>query len=185
VKFKNYLSTLETRSLNLVSGGLLLLIIALIITNGLVPEIKEYQSVVKAKTLLERNTVHHSNLDNKIKLQKLSVEQLKKSIHGEMMDVPDQYIESYVIGLLQKISWANKVDIGSIQPVPWRTMKTYRELVFEVEFSGDYFDLYRLINNMASEMGFIVIKNMEIVSQVEKPKILVMKMTIASYRAKG
>ncbi len=182
MKLRAYFAMLETRTLNLVGVGVLLLLVALIISYVVVPKTKEYQAVAKAKAVLEGNAVHQPNLDDEINLQKQSVEQLRKSIHGEIMNIPEQYIESFVIGMLQKMAWANNVEIGSIQPVPWRIMKSYRELVFNVEFSGDYFDLHQLINAMATEMGFIVIKKMEVTSQQADPKLLVMKMTIASYR---
>ncbi len=180
--FRDYLTRLETRTINFISAGIILLVVAIIITYVMVPKVKEYQSVAKAKAVLADTAVRQPDLDNEINLQKQSVEQLKKSIHGEMMNIPDHYIESFVIGMLQKISWENKVDIGGIQPIPWRTMNSYRELVFNVEFSGDYFDLYNLINDMAEEMGFIVINKMEMYSQQVGSKELVMKMTIASYR---
>ncbi len=182
MKINDYLATAETRTLKIVCGGVILLLFALIVSSVMAPKIKDYRAVEKSRSVLEGISVNQANLDNEINLQKHSVEQLMKSIHGEMMSVPDQYIESFVISMLQKISLANHVDIGSIQPVPWRTLKSYRELLFNVEFTGDYVDLYHLINDMSEEMGFIVINKMEMQPQQTDPKVLVMKMTIASYR---
>ncbi len=182
MKAIDYLGMMETRMLKIISAGIILLLLALIFSSVMMPKIKEYKAVEKSRAVLEDISTNQVNLNDEISLQKQSVEQLVKSIHGEMMSIPDQYIESFVISMLQKISLANHVNIGSIQPVPWRTLKSYRELLFNVEFTGDYIDLYHLINDMSEEMGFIVVNKMEMHSQQTGSKVLVMKMTIASYR---
>jgi hypothetical protein len=60
----------------------------------------------------------------------------------------------------------------------------YREVLFDVDLSGEYFDLYRFLVDLEQSSGFLVINQFSIAStmSIDPDPQLGVKMSIASYR---
>ena len=59
----------------------------------------------------------------------------------------------------------------------------FQEILFNVQLSGDYFGLYKWLQDLREQIGFIVIKNIEIkhINESNAATPLLMRLTIASY----
>ncbi|MDH3871745.1 MAG: hypothetical protein OEU44_05990, partial [Gammaproteobacteria bacterium] len=60
----------------------------------------------------------------------------------------------------------------------------FEEALFEVEISGDYFDLYNWLQDLGEDLGFVVVKHFKLrpLDQNETSPRLNAKLTIVSYR---
>lgn len=180
----DYLKRFEPRQLLLVMSGLVLLLLAVLITYLISPQIKEYRGMLKSRDSLKRVVVNNSSLVNQLQLEKKTVTELNKKLHGDMAGLPLNQIESYIIGRLQQISWQHNVELSGIKPSVGATVDSFQEVVFDVNLAGDYFNLYSWISDLNKELGFTVIKQFEM-RPLEQNKVsprLVAKLTMASYR---
>lgn len=178
----NYLEKVETKKLVLISSLILLLVIAVLYSYLLAPKWKAYQTIKETQRVLQNSSSNHESLTQEIQREKDLVEKLKRRIHGGAMDLPEKNIESYIIGKLQTMSWKNRIELVSIKPTAWKTVKFYKELLFDVELNGDYFNLHKWLKQMSSEMGFIVIKRLENKKISASSDKVMMSVTIAYYR---
>ena len=104
-----------------------------------------------------------------------------------MIDLPDNQMESFVIGQLQGISWRNKIELLGVRPGKGSLIETLEEILFDVEIAGDYFDLYAWLQELDDQLGFIVIKSFSIHPHDTSlnGQRLIAKLTIVSYRETG
>jgi hypothetical protein len=112
------------------------------------------------------------------------VEILSRTLHGDMANLPDKQLEAFIIERLQEISWRNQVELVSVKPRRGQVVPLFREVLFDVEITGDYFDLFAWLQSLAKELGFVVVKQYvirPIDSDKESPRLSV-NLTIVSYR---
>jgi hypothetical protein len=106
-------------------------------------------------------------------------------LHGDTSDLPIKQVEAFVIGRLQTISWRNRVELIGVQPREGAEAGEFRELIFDVDLRGNYFDLFSWLKTVSAELGFIVIKRFEMspisISAGDEPELL-LQLTMASYR---
>jgi hypothetical protein len=98
--------------------------------------------------------------------------------------LPDKQLEAFVIGRLQGISWRNHVELRGVKPGKGEVVRIFREVLFDVEVSGDYFDLFAWLQELRRELGFVVVKQFAIrplERDKENPRLSV-KLSIVSYR---
>lgn len=181
---QKYLQKLEPRQLMLLMSGILLLIVAILITYFVMPQLKEYRGMVKTRDSLKLLVVNSDDLISQLQLGEKSVSELNKKTHGDMATLPVNQLESYIIDRLQQISWKHNIDLLSIKPSSGEAIGKFREILFSINLSGDYFNLYTWISELNTQLGFTVIKQFEMrpLGQHETSPVLSAKLIMATYR---
>ena len=182
--FQELLDKLDLRQQQLLAGGSLLLLAALLFSYVLLPEIKVYRASLGSRTVLEDIAGQGQAVSQQLENLAAEVEALEKQLHGDMANLPEKQLESFVIGRLQAISWRSNVELVSIEPSAGETIDVFQESLFKVEVSGAYFDLFDWLGEISGDLGFVVIKEyaMRPTEDVAKDPNLVVNLTIASYR---
>jgi len=178
------LRNVSPRLMILVMSGVFLLIVAMLLTYGLWPQIAEYRQSQSTIALLEDAVVNTDSMGGEIENIKKEISVLDKNLHSEMLDMPDRQMEAYIIGRLQEISWKNRIKLLGVRPGMASTVSSLEEIPFDVEVSGDYFDLYAWLRNLGSELGFLAIRQFNIspLKSGDDETVLKASLTLVSYR---
>jgi Tfp pilus assembly protein PilO len=109
---------------------------------------------------------------------------MQRELKGDMANLPENKIEAYIIGELQNISWNHEISLIGVKPVKGDNIQMFQEILFDIQLSGEYFDLFQWLLDLRDQLGFIVIKNLELnsVNASQHSSQLLMKLKIASYR---
>ena len=115
----------------------------------------------------------------------IDVAKMKRKLKGDMANLPEKKMEAYIIGKLQNISWNHEINLVSVKPAKGNEIQMFQEILFKVQISGDYFDLYKWLLDLRNQLGFIVIKNLELnkLNINDPDTTLLMKLNIASYKS--
>ena len=173
------------RELRLILLGLGAVVTAATVMSLVVPKAKALGAANREVTVLEEAAADDRELERHLDEQYARIEDLKYRLHGDMADLPVRQVESYIIGRLQRISWANDVELVSVEPATGERIQIFQELLFNVQLSGQYRDLYRWLWDARSELGFVLVKEYRLARQDnedETPR-LVADLSLASYRA--
>ncbi|MDH5631899.1 MAG: type 4a pilus biogenesis protein PilO [Gammaproteobacteria bacterium] len=175
----------DPRQARLAFGLLLLLIVTLSFVYIVYPRIKEYQGTKKVRSNLVLVVEDGRELPGQLAEMTAEVNSLGKTLHGDMAHLSMEKMEAYIIERLQKISWRNEVELAGIKPKAGNTVHVFREILFDIEIRGDYMNLVRWLQELNSEIGFIVINRFQFlpVRYVDQVPILSLKLTIVSYKA--
>jgi type II secretory pathway component PulM len=178
-------SRLDARQQRLLMGGGLVLSAAVLFSYVLLPPLKAYRSALEAREVLELSASQGQAVSQQLAGLQAEVEAVRRELHGDMANLPEKQLESFVIGRLQGISWRNNVELMSVEPAAGETVQMFSESLFKVTLSGDYFDLYGWLQDINTELGFVVIKEYEMrpLEDVPTNPRLAVNLTIASYRA--
>lgn len=174
---------LNRRQLNFIMTGFLVLLASALCAYLVWPQIKAYREARQSRTVLD-NAVANSDLAQQLEKLRSNVNGLQQRLHGDMANLPEEQMEAYVVGRLQGISWRNHVELTGVEPKAGDRVENFRETLFEVKLSGNYFDLYDWVREVARDLGFVVIKRYEMTpttESVEDPPLQV-SLTLASYR---
>ena len=170
--------------------GLMLICIVILIgaiegTYLLWPQIKQYRELNLTHTMLDQAAVSGDSLEQQLAQVDAEVERLSRELHGDMARLPVRQMESYIIGRLQKVSWATDVELVSVQPGLGRQVQNFRESLFEVNLRAGYHDFFEWLQIVRHELGYIVVKRFEINHSdsevVDDPKLNLV-LTLVSYR---
>ena len=175
---------LEKKPFLLMSSGVVLLFITASISYVIWPQFKDLKSGIHERNELSKLTSSKSQLDEQNSKLIQELEQIKRNLRGDMADLPEKKMESFIIGKLQNISWGNDINLIGVKPVQGNEIQMFQEILFNVQLAGEYFDLYKWLNDLREQLGFIVVKNLEldlVDTSRDNPKLL-MKLTIASYK---
>ena len=182
------LQSLEPQQFRLISFGGLGLLLAAVLVYVVLPEWRAYQSVGASLQLLQTNVNSGAPLDRQLESLRSEVQRLERTLNGDASNLPAKQMEAFVIGRLQTISWRNDVTLASVTPREGTPLNQFRELIFDVELEGAYFDCFDWLNDIGKELGFVVVKRFEIKSSNrtgdEQPPLKV-KLTMAAYRSEG
>ena len=179
------LNQINQKTLLLILSGFFLLVLATSSVYGIIPQVKEIKAGLIKHDELKELITNRDQLDvQKINLVE-TVEKRKRDLRGDMANLPEKKMEAFIIGELQNISWNHKINLIGVKPYKGNEIQMFQELLFNVQLSGEYFDLYKWLEELRSQLGFIVIKNLEIslASASEQDSLLRMKLTIASYKS--
>jgi len=181
------LNKLDARQRILLAGGSLALLMAGLFSYVLLPQIKVYRQSLESLAVLEGVASQGQAVSEQLERLSMEVNDLDQQLHGDMANLPEKQLESFVIGRLQTISWRNNVELVSIEPSLGETVQAFQESLFRVELGGSYFDLYGWLGEINEELGFVVIKEYEMqpVEDVAEDPNLAVTLTIASYRLMG
>jgi hypothetical protein len=147
----------------------------------------EVQTHNKSRTMLqylESVNAQNSSLSLRTATLESKVKTLQKQLHGDIADLPDNQLESFVIGQLQGISWRNNIELMGVKPGKGNIIQAMEETLFDVKISGDYFDIYAWLQELDDQLGFIAIKSFTIRpidSGLAAPR-LIANLTIVAYR---
>jgi Tfp pilus assembly protein PilO len=149
------------------------------------PKIKDYLEVARSETNLSSIVSDGDDLDGQIKQFHSDIDQLQRRLHGDMASLPEKEIEAHIVGKLQQISWQNQIQLVGVEPAAGDTIESFHEILFQVNLAGEYMNMYRWLQEVSNELGFVLIKQYEmqaIDDLAENPRLSV-KLTMSTYRA--
>jgi Tfp pilus assembly protein PilO len=178
------LKTVDPRTLVIAMGGVLLLIATGLVSYGLWPEFREYRQSQQTLKALEQTVQTSGSLGMEIEKIKNEITLLDRNLHGQLDDLPESKVEAYLMGRLQEISLKNRVRLLGVRPGTGSTKRSLEEIPFNVEVSGDYFDLYAWTRALSDELNFMAISHFNIspLNSTEGSPELKASLTIVSYR---
>ncbi len=179
------LDQINQKTLFLILMGFALLMLATSSVYGIFPQIKEMNSDLSKRTELKELVSNKDQLDEQKNNLVEKIEKIKRDLRGDMANLPEKKIEAFIIGELQNISWNHEINLIGVKPVKGSEIQMFQEVLFKVQLSGEYFDLYEWLLELRNQLGFIVIKNLELNSSNDSSNdaLLLMKLTIASYKS--
>lgn len=150
-----------------------------------IPNAKAYQSVSREAKVLQQASRDGEALETHLQEQHEKIQDLNYRLHGDMAGMPVRQIESYVIGRLQRISWGNDIELVSVEPTLGNRVEIFQEMIFNVQLSGEYVDLYQWLWETRNELGFVVVKEygLERRDDNDDEPLLLADLSLATYRA--
>jgi Tfp pilus assembly protein PilO len=178
------LKSVNPRSFIIAMGGVFLLIAAALVSYGLWPEFVAYRQSQHTLEMLEQTLQSGGSMDREIQRIENETTLLDRNLHGDLGDLPESQMEAYLIGRLQEISWRNHVRLLGVRPGTGSTLSSFKEIPFDVEVSGDYFDLYAWTQDVAKELSFMAISHFNIspLNASDASPDLKASLTIVSFR---
>ena len=98
--FQELLDKLDARQQVMLAGGGVLLLVAAIFSYVLLPQIKAYRSGLQARAVLADVAEQGLAVTQQLESLGLELEVLKKELHGDTANLPEEQLESFVIGRL-------------------------------------------------------------------------------------
>ena len=182
---QDFFENAQPRIVAMMLIGIVLLIALVESTYLLWPQVKSYRELNSSRQLLEQAVSNSDSLNNQLQKIDSEVKDLSRQLHGDMAQLPVKQMESFVIGRLQKVSWATDVELMSVQPGSGNQVQNFRERLFEVKLNAHYHDFFAWLQIVNQELGYIVVKKFEISpgsrDAIENPR-LDLALTLVSYR---
>jgi len=185
---KSQLEALDQRQMRMIGYGCMALMVAALVMYLVLPQWRAYRAADASLALLHATVVEGDSLDLQLDAMRADVNDMSRELNGAAANLPTKQMEAFVIGRLQTISWRNNMTLVSVQPGEGQPVNQFRELVFDVVLSGDYFTFFDWLNDIGTELGFVVVKRFDIStdsvasSSANKPGLRV-KLTMAAYRS--
>jgi Tfp pilus assembly protein PilO len=182
---QDFFENAQPRVVAMMLVGVVLLIAMVEVTYLLWPQVKSYKNLYSSHQMLERAVAGNESLSSQLLNIESEIQDLAYQLHGDMAQLPVKQMESFVIGRLQKLSWAADVELVSVQPGSGKQVQNFRERLFEVKLIARYHDFFEWLQIVNHELGYIVVKKFEIRSddrdEFENPKLSLL-LTLVSYR---
>ena len=182
---QNFFDNAQPRVVAMSLIAIVLLVAAAEITYLLWPQLNKYRNLNASHDVLEQAISDSDSLGNQVDRIKADVQKLSRQLHGDMAQLPEKEMESFVIGRLQKVSWATDVELVSVQPGKGKQVQNLRESLFEVKLTAGYHDFFKWLQIVNDELGYIVVKKFEISpndrESLKNPKLSLF-LTLVSYR---
>ena len=159
---RDYLQRVELRTLQLLTGSSALFITVVVFTYLVWPEIKTHKQTQSTYKALTSRTQGITDLRAQINVEKKQLDQRQHQFHGDARSLSVEQTGSFVIDRLQKIAWKNNLKLISVEPYIGSTVEPFRELQFNVEITGDYFDFFAWLQAIARDLRFINITQYDI-----------------------
>lgn len=170
--------------------AILLISVVLLVVAGetvylLWPPMKNFMDLRASHAVLEQAASNSDSLGKQLEKINAEVSSLSRQLHGDMAQLPEKEMESFVIGRLQKVSWATDVELISVKPGRGGQVQNFRESLFEVKVIAGYHDFFEWLQVINRELGYIVVKKFEINPEdretLENPRLAFL-LTLISYR---
>ncbi len=182
---QDFIENAQPRMVGLMLFSIVLLVAAAESTYLLWPQVKSYRTLHASHQMLERVVANSDSLSSQLQKVDTEVTELSRELHGDMAQLPVKQMESFIIGRLQKVSWATDVELLSVQPGSGKRVQNFQERLFEVKLSARYHDFFEWLQIVNNELGYIVVKKFEITpngrASIENPE-LGLVLTLVSYR---
>jgi len=182
---QDFIENADPRSVAMMLIGIVLLVAAVEVTYLLWPQIKQFRELHSSHEVLEQAVSSNDSLAEQLSRIDAEVQDLSRQLHGDMARLPAKQMESFVIGRLQKVSWATEVELVSVQPGSGKQVQNFRESLFEVRLHAHYHDFFEWLQTVNDELGYIVVKKFEIrpgQNDVLANPELSLALTLVSYR---
>lgn len=168
----------------LILSAAVLIMFAATSVYGIFPQIYDVRAGFNTRDELKSLVINRDQMDLKFKQLSQEVLEMQHELKGDMANLPENKIEAYIIGELQNISWNHEVSLIGVKPVKGENIQIFQEILFDIQLSGEYFDLFHWLLDLRNQLGFIVIKNIEINTEsvTKNSSLLMMKLKVASYR---
>ena len=178
------LDQIDTKVFVPLLAGIVILSLAITTLYAIQPQVKDLRNGYLTHKDLKIIVANKDELKDQITGLENKVNKMKRKLKGDMANLPEKKMEAYIIGELQNISWNHQIDLIGVKPVEGNEIQMFQEILFKVQLAGEYFDLYSWLIDLRNQLGFIVIKNLEInkFKQNDRDSTLSMKLTIASYK---
>lgn len=178
------LEKMSLHELRLALLGIGAVIAVAIFSTLVLPKFKVLQGTNGALEVLREAALDSRELEEHIARQHELIETLRYNLHGDMANLPPRQVEAYIIGRLQKISWNNDVELVSVQPMLGERIEVFQEMLFRVQLIGQYQDLFRWLWEARNDLGFIVVKELNLArnDDVDAEPQLKANLSLASYR---
>ncbi|MGB0468297.1 MAG: type 4a pilus biogenesis protein PilO [Pontibacterium sp.] len=178
------LTQLNQRSQLLLIGGGALMLITCLISFLLIPEAKRLSEARETRILLESSPVGDRQLKAQNARLQQQIEQLQKSLHGDMARQPGNQLQAYIIESLQQISWQNQVQLLQITPGEGKSINEFKEQIFELSLTGTYNNFAAWLKSLNETLGFVVITHFSIRPvNINNPSNLSVTLTMTAYRS--
>ena len=158
------LNKMDSRQLNLVMIGVLLLTCGALGSYVVWPKVEVYRNLANTLEVVQNVVTHGYTIDHDIEALQQEVESLNYRLHGNIVDMSSNQLEAFIIGRIQNISWQHSVELRGVTPATGNQMQVFEEVLFNLEVAGDYFDLFSWLNAVRHELGMLVIKQFNITS---------------------
>lgn len=169
--------------------GMLVIVVLLVSTIQIMyllwPQLKEYRKLNDSYQILQSAAGSSSGLQLQLQQTGQEVKELSYKLHGDMAGLPDNQMESYIIGRLQKVSWQTDVELASVIPSKGTKVQMFQETLFDVNVNARYFDFFKWLKTINDELGYVVVKKFEINPQSNQGEVdpkLNITLTLVSYR---
>ena len=182
---QDFFDNAEPRTVAIMLFAIVFLVCAVEVTYLLWPQVVNYKSLRTSHETLTMATMSGESMVEQLVKSEAEVDNLSRQLHGDMARLPIKQMESFIIGRLQKVSWATEVELVSVQPGDGGLVQNFRESLFEVRLSAGYFDFFEWLQIINDELGYIVVKKFEIdpnSARVENNPKLDIALTLVSYR---
>lgn len=181
---QDLLDQLDGRQLKLLAACAAVLLLAAAVSYGYWPKIQELRTLQESRDVMAQVTATQVSAESEIARMNDEVAALRHRLQGDMANLPVRQMEAFIIGRLQNISWRNDMTLVGVEPAIGESVEMYREVLFRVELSGDYFALLDWLADVSTELGFVVIKEYQLGVADNDPQdpVLTTKLLIAAYR---
>ncbi len=181
---QDFFDNAEPRVVALMLAGVVLLVALVEVTYLLWPQVRQYRALSASHATLQQAVTSSDSLEAQLGKIDAEVQTLSRRLHGDMARLPAKQMESFIIGRLQTISWRNDVTLVAVEPAAGESVEMYREVLFRVELVGDYTALLRWLEDVATELGFVVIKEYQLNVAEDHPDNppLKTRLLLAAYR---
>ena len=179
------LNRISLRELHLALSGLGAVITVAVVFGIIVPQAKALAGASHEVRVLEDAATDGAELEQHLQTLHVRIEDLQYRLNGDMANLPVEQVEAFIIGRLQRISWGNDVELVSVEPGTGDRVQIFQEILFNVQLSGQYGDLYHWLWDAREELGFVVVKEYSLSRQDndDDMPVLVAELSLASYRA--
>lgn len=184
---REQLTEMTRNSLLLISGLILVLLITAIGLYGIKPAYKNWSDTSNSYEVLSGALTVDVDLTADIDSMENNRDRIAKLLESDSASLQYKQVESHVIGKLQKLAWDNNLRLAGVKPDMGRKIGEFRELLFSVGLSGDYFDIYNMLHELKENLAFVVVQEMRMKpeSRNSEDQLLDIEMTIASYRVEA
>lgn len=178
------LSRLEPRTLVLLAGAAVLLLASALFSYLLLPDVRSYRQATAERDSLAQVAAAGTELKQELARLEAEIEELSHQLHGDTANLADRELEAFVVGRLQRISWENDVELVGVKPRKGDVVQIFREVLFDVQLSGTYFNVFRWLRTLTRDLGFVVVKHFQIrpVNEHADDPLLDVQLTVVSYR---
>lgn len=183
---KSSLTSMPTRQFVLLLAGTALVVVAATASLITTPQLRRLAAARSAVTSMDQSKPSGDALATVIAQRDAQLVNLSKALQGGT-DLPARQFESFVVEQLQNKAWQNSVELQSVVPRQGDMIDVFREQRFDLIVSGSYADIFAWVHTLKHDLGFVVIKEMQLSrangseNNATDPNLLA-RLALASYK---
>jgi hypothetical protein len=178
----NYVARIGPQRMPVFAGALVLVVAALLFGYLILPQYKAQRAASQHLSSLQQTVqVAPSVAAEQARLQ-ADVERLELAMQNGVNGMPQQALETFITGRLQKISWRREIELMAIQASPGARIGGVQETLFQLELMGEYDDLQNWLRNIRVELDFATVRQLALApleSQHPEPRLRAQLVVVA------